>query len=189
MKKNMARTNMSDAAATRWFIVSSQLLALAGLALGLQFVVNTTGGTLFLFSSIGPLLVMVSSAMVLGLGIVRLRRRHSLFQVAAFEPGQIVFKEGEAGDCMYFIQSGTVEVLRSEKGTESVVARLCSGQYFGEMALLASQPRNATVRTLTATKLVLLGKQNFLTMLRVMPSTREDILKTVQERAMGQPGP
>ncbi len=189
MKTNMARTSISDTAAARWLVVTAQLLTLAALALGLQFVVNTTGGTLFLFSSMGPLLVMVSSAMVLGLGVVRLRRRHSLFQAAAFGPGQVVFKEGEAGDCMYFVQSGIVEVLRSENGAERVVARLLPGQYFGEMALLASQPRNATVRTLTETKLVLLGKQNFLTMLRVMPATREDILKTVQERAMGHRGP
>ena len=185
----MAKTNISDSAATRWLVVFSQLLSLAALALGLQFVINTTGGTLFLFSSIGPLLVMASSAAVLGLGIARLRRRHSLFQVASFEPGQVVFRQGETGDCVYFIQSGTVEVLRFDDGTESVVARLSSGQYFGEMALLTSQPRNATVRALTASRLVLLGKQNFLAMLRVMPSTREDILKTVQDRAMDQTGP
>jgi CRP-like cAMP-binding protein len=185
----MAKTNISDTAATRWLVVLSQLLSLAALALGLQFVVNTTGGTLFLFSSVGPLLVMASSAAVVGLGVARLRRRHSLFQVASFEAGQIVFRQGETGDCMYFIQSGAVEVVRSGNGAETVVARLSSGQYFGEMALLASQPRNATVRAVDASRLVRLGKQNFLTMLHVLPSTGEDILKTVQERAMQQTGP
>ena len=185
----MAKTNLSDAASSRWVVALPQLLSLGALALGLQFVVNTTGGTLFLFSSIGPLLVMVSTAVVVGLGIMRLRRRHSLFQVASVEPGQVVFRQGEAGECMYFIQSGTVEVVRSENGAESVVARLSSGQYFGEMALLSSQPRNATVRALTASRMALLGKQNFLTMLRLMPSTREDVLKTVQERAMKETGP
>jgi CRP-like cAMP-binding protein len=180
----MAETNRSDTTAARWVVVLPQLLSLAALALGLQFVVNTTGGTLFLFSSIGPLLVTASAGVVVGLGIVRLRRRHSLFQLASFEPGQVVFRQGETGDCMYFIQSGTVEVVCSDSESERVVARLSSGQYFGEMALLSSQPRNATVRTLTASTLVLLGKENFLAMLRVMPSTREDILKTVQERAM-----
>lgn len=182
----MAKTNFSDSATTRWFVVLSQLLALTALALGLQFVVNTTGGTLFLFSSINPLLVMVSSAVVIALGIARLRRRHSLFQVSSFEPGQVVFRQGEAGDCMYFIQSGTVEVVRSDDGKERVLARLSPGQYFGEMALLDSQPRNATVRTLTASKLVQLGRENFLALLRVMPASREAILKTVQERAMEQ---
>ena len=185
----MTKTNILDKPVARWLVIIAQLLSLAVLVLGLQFVVNTTGGTLFLFSSMGPLLVFVSSAIVLGLGIALLRRKHSLFQAASFEPGQVVFRQGETGDCMYFIQSGTVEVVRSENGTESVVARLSLGQYFGEMALLDSQPRNATVRTVTASKLVLLGKQNFLAMLRVMPSTREDILKTVQERAMKQTGP
>ena len=184
----MSKTNRSDRGATRWVVVLPHLLSLAAIALGFQFVLNTTGGTLFLFSSVGPLLVMTSAAVVLGLGIARLRRRHSLFQVASFEPGQVVFRQGEAGDCMYFIQSGTGEVVRSENGTESVVARLSPGQYFGEMALLSSQPRNATVRSLTGSRMALLGKQNFLTMLRLLPSTRDDVLKTVQERAMKQTG-
>ncbi len=184
MDNKMKKLKLSDNAVCRWLIIGSQCLALTALALGLLFVLKTTGGTLFLFSSIGSLLVAISSAIVVGLGILRLRRRHSLFQIVTYDPGQVVFRQGEAGDCMYFVQSGTVEVLRSYDGSESVVARLASGQYFGEMALLSSQPRNATVRAATAARLAVLGKDNFLTMLRVLPSTREDILATVQKRAM-----
>ena len=180
----MARPSTSKTASIRWVAVLPQLLSLIALALGFQFVVNTTGGTLFLFSSVGPMLVLASTAIVLGLGVARLRRRHSLFQVAHFEPGEVIFRQGEPGDCMYFVQSGAVEVVRSEDGKESVLARLSAGEYFGEMALLDSQPRNATVRAATASRLAMLGKQNFLTMLRVMPHTREDVLKTVQQRAM-----
>jgi len=185
----MASTNPPDRSHNRWLVVLPQLLSLAALLLGLQFAVNTTGGTLFLFSSVGPMLVLASSAIVLGLGVLQFQKRHSLFQVASFEPGQTIFNQGEPADCMYFIQSGEVEVLRSEDGAERVLARLSAGQYFGEMALLDSQPRNATVRAITAARMALLGKQNFLTMLRVLPSTREDVLKTVRERAMKQISP
>jgi cyclic nucleotide-binding protein len=169
---------------SRVLLILAQLLALLALGIGLLFVVNTSGGTLFLFSSISPLLVIVSAIIVLGVALDRFRKRHSLFDHAIFEPGQVIFHQGEMADCSYFIQSGRVEVLREENGEGKVLAQLSSGEYFGEMALLSNQPRNATVRAVTTTRLALVGKENFLAMLRVLPSTRTDILKTVQKRAM-----
>ena len=167
----------------RWLLIAAQLLALVAIACGLSFVVNTTGATLFLFSTVGPLLVLVSSLIVFGVGLARYRRRHSLFAMETLEAGEIVFREGEVGDCAYFIQSGAVDVVREEDGHEKVVARLEAGQYFGEMALLSDHPRNATIRAAEPTKLAVLGKQNFLTLLKVLPSAREQILKTVHDRS------
>lgn len=183
-----SRTTM-DTPATRVLVVIAQLLAMAALGFGLLFVLHTTGGTLFLFSSGAPLLVFVSSATVVGLAINRFRRRHSLFAVETRQPGQTIIRQGDIGDCIYFIQSGEVEVVRDESGREVPVARLSAGQYFGEMALLSSQPRNATVRALTTVKLSVLGKGNFLSMLRALPTTQKDVLKTVQERALAQQRP
>jgi len=77
-----------------------------------------------------------------------------------------------------------VEVLRREAGADQIVARLTKGQCFGEMALISNAPRNATVRSITPVRLAILGKQNFLTMLSLMPNTQEDIMKTVNMRAM-----
>ena len=169
---------------TRGLLCAAQLLALMALGFGLQFLVNTTGGTLFLFSSMGPLLMLVSWGIVIGVAIVHFRKRHSLFDLETIEPGQVVFRQGDAGDCAYFVQSGEVEVVRDDGGCDVVLARLGAGQYFGEMALLSSEPRNATVRAAATTKLARLGKRNFLTMLSAMPAARQDILKTAQERAL-----
>jgi CRP-like cAMP-binding protein len=77
-----------------------------------------------------------------------------------------------------------VEVVRKEDGAEQVVARLTKGEYFGEMALISNAPRNATVRSATPVRVAILGKQNFLSMLSLMPHTQEDIMKTVNVRAM-----
>ncbi len=175
--------NTSKLAASRWLLGAAQIMALMSLGFGLLFLLNTTGGTLFLFSSLSPLLVLAASGIVLIVALAHFRRRHSLFEFETFEPGQVVFREGDAGDCAYFIQSGSVEVVRGGGGTEEVVARLNEGQYFGEMALLSNEPRNATVRAAAAAKLARLGKENFLRLLSIMPSTRQDILKTAQERA------
>jgi CRP-like cAMP-binding protein len=53
--------------------------------------------------------------------------------------------EGERGDCMFVIQSGCAEALRSEDGAEIVIGDLSAGDIFGEMAIFDRQPRSATV--------------------------------------------
>jgi CRP-like cAMP-binding protein len=77
-----------------------------------------------------------------------------------------------------------VEAMVGRGAEAKPVARLAPGQYFGEMALITSHPRNATVRAIDEIRVAVLGKQNFLTLVNLMPSTREDIIKTVNERAM-----
>ena len=173
-----------NSATSRALLIAAQLLALVVFALALVFLRRTTGGTLFLFSTVGPVLVMLAVAAVFGVAMYRFLRRHSLFEVEDIEPGQVIFREGEEGDCAYFIHGGEFAVTREENGAEKVIARLSTGQYFGEMALIGNELRNATVRAVTPGRLAILGKQNFLTMLKLMPHTQEDIMKTVNERAM-----
>jgi signal-transduction protein with cAMP-binding, CBS, and nucleotidyltransferase domain len=168
-------------------LIVAQLLVLVALGLGLWFLRQTTGGTLFLFSTGAPFLVAVAILLFAIVAIRRFRKAYSLFTIETYQPGQVVFRQGEVGDCAYFIQSGEVEVLREdEKGQSTVLAKLSDGKYFGEIALLSDAPRNATVRAVAPTKLATLGKENFLTMFNVIPSAHQDILKTIQQRVMKQ---
>ncbi len=186
MTKNLGIKSWKlNSAATRALLIGAQVLSLIVFALALIFLWNTTGGTLFIFSTVAPLLALLAAVAVLGVVVYRFLRRRSLFEVEEFGPGQVIFRQGEEGDCAYFIQGGEVEVERQEDGVSKVVARLSKGQYFGEMALISNAPRNATVRSLTPVRLAILGKQNFLTMLSLMPQTQEDIMQTVNTRAMG----
>ena len=170
-------------------LITAQLLVLAALALALQFLLNTTGGTLFVFATFAPMLVTVAVLLFAGVAFQNYRRRQSLFNIEVFEPGQIVFHEGDPGDCAYFLRSGEVEVLREENGQLSTVATLTEGAYFGETALLADEPRNATIRAKTEVKLAVLGKENFVTMLNLIPTVHEDVMKTAQERTMKAAAP
>lgn len=176
-----------DSATSQKLLILAQIFALITLVFGLQFLIDTSGGTLFLFATIGPLLLVLALGLVIGVGVYKLRRRHSLFNTEIFEPGQVIFRQGDEGDCAYFIRSGDVEVVaRQPDGAETVVAKLSRGQYFGEMALLRDEPRSATIRAATRAEVAVLGKENFLTMLSIIPSTEQDIMKTVNQRALNQ---
>jgi putative ABC transport system ATP-binding protein len=58
-----------------------------------------------------------------------------------FEPGDVIIREGEAGEELFLISEGEVEVVRHDHE----VARLGPTEFFGESALISGEPRNATV--------------------------------------------
>jgi ferredoxin-NADP reductase/CRP-like cAMP-binding protein len=59
-----------------------------------------------------------------------------------FEDGAVIFQEGEVADRFYLILSGMVKVTKKEGDNEKLVALLCRGQYFGEVALIRNEPRS-----------------------------------------------
>jgi len=166
----------------RRLTITSLLLTLIALLLGLLFVFRANGGTLFLFSAVAPVLVSVAIAIYLGTLIFEFRQTHKLFSVERYPTGSTIFRQGDPGDCAYFMRDGTVEVVDEEAG--SVLTTLGVGEFFGEIALLTDAPRTATVRALSPVEVAVLGKENFLNMMRLMPATEEEILDTVQTRVM-----
>ncbi len=63
-----------------------------------------------------------------------------------FASGDKIFSQGDSGDALYLIQSGAAHVqLDSGGGRSETIAVLGPREYFGEMALLSSAPRSATV--------------------------------------------
>jgi NADH dehydrogenase len=78
-----------------------------------------------------------------------------------FQPGDAVFNQGDLGDSVYVIQEGECEILREKEGQSEQLAILRAGDYFGEMALLSDASRNATVKALTAMRVLLIPKADF----------------------------
>lgn len=81
-----------------------------------------------------------------------------------YEPGEIVFKQGDDGNSFYIIENGNCSVVKSQtgvKGQLKEIARLTSGQYFGERALLCEDPRAATIVAKTNLKLFELRRSDF----------------------------
>ena len=72
-----------------------------------------------------------------------------------------MFNQGDLGDNVYVIDKGKCEVLKEINGIEEHIADLGTGDYFGEMAVLADVSRNATVRAIAPVDVLLIPKNDF----------------------------
>ena len=94
----------------------------------------------------------------------RMVKRHYL-------PGEVVIHEGDVGHELFLISEGDVKVERS--GRE--VARLGPGEFFGELALLSGNPRNATVVATDPLETYVLGEADFRAAMDASASFRDQL--------------
>lgn len=80
--------------------------------------------------------------------------------------GDIIFSEGEIGNEMYILQSGTVELFKTIGGETRVLATLERGDFFGEMSVLEDLPRTSSARAKTDVEVVKINGATFDTMLK-----------------------
>ncbi|MGC2203448.1 MAG: cyclic nucleotide-binding domain-containing protein [Stellaceae bacterium] len=102
-----------------------------------------------------------------------------LLRPREYPAGAVIVRRGEPGDCMYFVVSGEVEVqIRPEP------VFLGSGDFFGEVALLTSGRRNATVTAVRQCTLLRLDIVDFRELLGRQP----DLARVIHEEAERRPG-
>jgi CRP/FNR family transcriptional regulator, cyclic AMP receptor protein len=77
--------------------------------------------------------------------------------VVTLGEGDTVVKRGESGNGLYLILEGSAEVRRGSRA----LARLGTGQFFGEMSLFDNKPRSADVVALQPSKFAVLSKWTF----------------------------
>ena len=88
-------------------------------------------------------------------------------QLMEMEPGEVLFKEGEEGDTVYFVVGGELEVIKEtvsgrEVGIDKdVIATLSKGRSIGEMSVIDNSLRSATVKSLTKSILIALTLEGF----------------------------
>jgi NADH dehydrogenase len=101
-----------------------------------------------------------------------------------FEPGDVVFNQGDLGDSVYVIERGECEVLRTDDGKTRRLAVLKAGDYFGEMAVLSDVSRNATIRALEPMNVLLIPKTDFDNLRSHVPAFG-DVFRELAERRAG----
>ena len=89
-----------------------------------------------------------------------------------------LFKQGDAGDKMYIIKTGQVEIAKNGK----TVATLADHDFFGELALVSDGPRNATATTLAESEIFILDKKDLGLLLANNPAAEDALKKAVTER-------
>jgi len=95
----------------------------------------------------------------------------------SFHPGSTLFVEGMAGEILYLIRKGRVEILkRAPGGEDKVLATLKGGDSLGEMSLVDNLPRTATARVAEESVLLVMTKKSFNTMLEKHPAMGVKIL-------------
>ena len=96
----------------------------------------------------------------------------------SYPEGRIIVREGEAGVGFYLILDGAVEVKRKGR----TVAKLGSGNFFGEMSLLDSNPRSSDVEAATPTTCLVLSSWDFQALAESHSEIAMNLLKTLVHR-------
>ena len=111
----------------------------------------------------------------------------SLLIERRFPKHKTVVEEGLPGDYMYVIREGRVKVTKlSGDGREKILEMLEEGSFFGEMSLLDSAPRSASVKALTEVRILALARNDFLNVLRRSPDLALAVIHELTQRLRQQ---
>jgi CRP-like cAMP-binding protein len=99
-----------------------------------------------------------------------------------YADGDIIVRQGEAGNCMFVIQQGEVEAIAESDGSDLRLRKMGPNEFFGEMALFEHETRTATIRAVGPTRVLTIDKKNFLGGIHEDPSLAFRIVKTMSHR-------
>jgi CRP-like cAMP-binding protein len=107
----------------------------------------------------------------------QLRTAIERVQLVQLETGEILFGMGDPGRVLYVVASGEIAVLVPQE-----VARLQEGDFFGEIALLANQPRSATTRATMPSQVLALDRALVRDLIAGSPELLKVMLRFVRDR-------
>ena len=105
-------------------------------------------------------------------------------KIFCFAAGDVLMQEGEPGDILYVVKSGMVDIVTVRDGREVHLASLGRGACIGEVALLTSTPRTATVRAKEPVTAVGIAQYDIMELLEQFPKVKNILLSMVEARAM-----
>jgi CRP-like cAMP-binding protein len=91
------------------------------------------------------------------------------------DPDEVLFSEGDAGDNMYGVISGAVELRRGER----VVQRIGPDGTFGELAIIDASPRSLTAIAVEPTEIAVINDRDFLFLVHETPTFAMDVMRSL----------
>lgn len=100
-----------------------------------------------------------------------------LFRWRGAKRGEVIFRKGDTGSDLYFIKEGAIKIsVSSNIGEKRIISILSKGDFFGELAVLDNLPRSTEAIALEPTRLLLLGRSQFLEFLKKNDAAMENFL-------------
>lgn len=95
---------------------------------------------------------------------------------------QILLNEGEHSNCMYWVQSGQLVVMKKRGMEDVILGHIYSGELVGEISFLDSESRSATVKAVTECDLIQIPQETIDNIFKSQPKWLEILVKTLAER-------
>jgi CRP-like cAMP-binding protein len=112
-----------------------------------------------------------------------LERVAAVVMARRFEPGEVVFKEGDQGSTCYIVRSGRARAIREHPDGRSItLAHFGPGDIFGEMAMLDGERRSATVETTEGTEAIAILSTDMHRLLREYPDISVKLIASLGQR-------
>jgi len=105
-----------------------------------------------------------------------------LVSLNTYPAGEVIFKEGVAGDAFYVLYSGEVKISKlidKKEEREKVLAKLSPGEFFGEMALFDDRPRSASAVATVQSKVLLIKREDFKGLLKRETQIASSLLSSI----------
>lgn len=96
--------------------------------------------------------------------------------------GEVIFRQGEPGHVMYFLQSGRVRITQGVRGQEQTLATLGKGSFFGELALFTHRKRSATAEAVEDCSLIEVESEQLDQFLEEYPTVARQMVNVLAKR-------
>jgi len=129
------------------------------------------------------MVLLESNKLFSDLGPDDLEKLRAVTREMSFAPQQTIFKEGDAGDGIFFVKEGTVQISAlAGYGDSKVLSRIPAGEFFGEMAMLDSKPRSATAMAEDATTVYFISRSDMEQLLDGIPRLAAALAREIIRR-------
>lgn len=116
------------------------------------------------------------------LSTYELRKVAEVLSEEEFAAGEILFSEGDFGDCMYLVGEGKISIFTGKRPAIKILAGFVKGNFFGEMGLYDDKPRAASAMADVTSKLLVLRKGEFCDLISEFPMVALGIMKELNNR-------